>query len=90
MYKHALLHGLNISAALATAAVAAAPAPAPAFAPKGAAISLPQTRTFRLFSVRLNAAYVLECFLRTLVKRRMRSMNALLMAASMAVALPVL
>ncbi len=83
LYKHALLHGLNISAALAN--------PGPA-----AEVSLPQTRAFRLFWVCLNAAYVLEFFLQTLVKRRvlaqahMLSMNALLMAASTAAALPVL
>jgi hypothetical protein len=87
LYKHALLHGLNISAALAAAA---------AVPENGAAVSLAQTRAFRLFWVCLNAAYVLEFFLQTLVKRRvlaqgrMLALNALLMAASTAAALPVL
>jgi hypothetical protein len=87
LYKHALLHGLNISAALAAAATAPE---------NGADVSLAQTRAFRLFWVCLNAAYVLEFFLQTLVKRRvlaqgrMLALNALLMAASTAAALPVL
>jgi hypothetical protein len=85
LYKHALLHGLNVSAALdargATGDYAAA---------------LPQQRFFRLFWLCLNAAYVLEFFLQTLVKRRvlrqraMLRLNALLMAASTLAALPVL
>jgi hypothetical protein len=82
LYKHALLHGLNVSAALADA--------------QSGEDSLPQQRGFRLFWVCLNAAYVLEFFLQTLVKRRllrqphMLALNALLMAASTLAALPVL
>jgi hypothetical protein len=83
LYKHALLHGLNVSAALADAR-------------SGGEDSLPQQRGFRLFWVCLNAAYVLEFFLQTLVKRRllrqahMLALNALLMAASTLAALPML
>ena len=49
-YKHALLHGLNLSAALATAEHGN---------------SLPQQRFFRLYWQCLNAAYVLEFFMQT-------------------------
>jgi hypothetical protein len=79
-YKHVLLHGLNLSAALATSA----------------ADSLPQERHFRLYWICLNAAYVLEFFMQTLVRRKllrqaqMLVMNATLMAASSLAALPVL
>ncbi len=61
-----------------------------------AAVALPQQRGFRLYWTCLNAAYVLEFFLQTLVRRRvmaqrtMLALNALLMAASTAAALPVL
>ena len=48
-YKHALLHGLNLSAALATAE----------------RDSLPQQRFFRLYWQCLNAAYVLEFFMQS-------------------------
>lgn len=74
LWKHALLHGLNLSLALKSS-------PIPAF---------------RLYWVCLNAAYVLEFFLQTLVARgrltqtRMLCLNALLMAASTLAALPVL
>ena len=103
-YKHALLHGLNLSAALATAQHD----------------SLPQQCFFRLYWQCLNAAYVLEFFmqsracpnlvvaclprscLRTIdvasavVRRKMLrqshmlAMNSTLMAASSCAALPVL
>ncbi len=82
LYKHALLHGLNVSVALAQPLAGERP--------------LVQSRVFRLYWVCLNAAYVLEFFLQTLVKRaylrqsRMLALNALLMAASTAAALPVL
>ena len=79
-YKHVLLHGQNVSAALAVDALD----------------SLPQQRHFRLYWACLNAAYVLEFFLQTLVRRKMLAqshmllMNATLMAASSLAALPVL
>ena len=50
--------------------------------------ALPRLRTFRLYWLCLNAAYVMEFFLQTLVKRkhlqqrRMLAMNAALMALS--------
>ena len=78
LYKHALLHGLNASVAMA-----AAPP------------MLPLRRGFRLYWVCLNAAYVLEFFLQTLVRRRalrqgrMLALNATLMAASTLAAAPV-
>ena len=83
LYKHALLHGLNVSMALAQPLLAGER-------------PLVQSRAFRLYWVCLNAAYVLEFFLQTLVKRaylrqsRMLGLNALLMAASTSAALPVL
>ena len=76
-YKHVLLHGLNICAALRGAGWAS-------------------SRRFRLYWVLLNAAYVLEFFLQTLVRRRaltqrrMLQMNGLLMLASTLPALSVL
>lgn len=53
LLKHALIHGLNVSAV---------------FAPAGQ--SWPSTRHFRLYWLALNASYVFEFFLQTLVKRR--------------------
>lgn len=49
LYKHFLLHGLNISVAISGEAIAATP-------------------PFRLYWLSLNAAYVLEFFLQTLVR----------------------
>jgi len=76
-YKHFLLHGLNVSVAVAGGDVVGTPA-------------------FRCYWLALNAAYVMEFFLQTLVKKgymgqaRMLRMNASLMAASTLAALPVL
>jgi hypothetical protein len=77
LYKHVLLHGLNICAAMRGGIDAS-------------------SRTFRLYWLCLNASYVLEFFLQTLVKRgylrqgRMLALNALLMGASTLAAVPVL
>ena len=77
-YKHTILHGLNISVAF--------PAKSPAAELK--AIPLPLSQSWRIFWVCLNASYVMEFYLQSLVKRRFisqRSMLALqriLMAAS--------
>jgi len=77
LYKHFLLHGLNISVAIQGDAIARAP-------------------SFRLYWLSINAAYVLEFFLQTLVKRRympqptMLALNQLLMVATSLPALWVL
>lgn len=76
LYKHVLLHGLNVCAAMTAPVEASA-------------------RTFRLYWLCLNASYVMEFFLQTLVKRgylrqsRMLGLNALLMGASSIAAVPV-
>jgi hypothetical protein len=96
LYKHALLHGLNI-----TMALRARPHPTdvPATALAGLwynQTSLPDSVQFRLYWISLNTAYVLEFFLQTLVKRGymkqavMLWLNQLLMVASTAPALRVL
>jgi len=78
IYKHVLLHGLNVSCAIGVS-------PRPA-----------SDRSFRIYWLGLNGAYVLEFFLQTLVKRRlllqstMLRLNALLMAACTCAALPIM
>lgn len=77
MYKHCLLHGLNISLALSGRHIAG-------------------HRSFRLYWLSLNAAYVLEFFLQTLVKKgymrqgAMLALNQLLMLITTLPALWVL
>lgn len=79
-YKHFLLHGLNVSAALAPPS-------------RGALAAAP---FFRHYWLLLNTSYVMEFFLQTLVKKRymaqatMLRLQQLLMAASSAAALRVL
>jgi hypothetical protein len=76
-YKHFVLHGLNISAALNNLHIAEDP-------------------HFRLFWLLLNASYVLEFFMQTLVKKKympqatMLQMQKVLMSASTLAALWVL
>lgn len=90
LYKAALLHGLNITAALYPTLSSQLPGPQPINQ------SLPQARVFRLYWICLNAAYVLEFFLQTLVKRKaleqgpMLFLNSILVLASMLAALPVI
>jgi len=78
IYKHVLLHGLNVSCAIGVS-------PRPA-----------SDRSFRIYWLGLNGAYVLEFFMQTLVKRRlllqstMLRLNALLMAACTCAALPIM
>jgi hypothetical protein len=80
-YKHFLLHGLNV-----TAATAACNTP----------LVRPDDVVFRTYWLGLNAAYVMEFFLQTLVKRkyvsqsRMLRMNVALMAITTAPAIVVL
>lgn len=81
LYKHVLLHGLNVSAALQYSSPAS---------------SLALDPGFRLFWLCLNSSYVLEFFLQSMVKRQKLSqqamllINALLMAASSVATVPVL
>jgi uncharacterized membrane protein len=58
-YKHALLHGLNVSVAMT-------------------GVCLSDEPVFRLYWLLLNAAYVLEFFLQTLVKKRHMTQNTML------------
>jgi hypothetical protein len=58
-YKHFLLHGLNISAAMY-------------------GLALPDEQYFRLYWMSLNASYVMEFFLQTLVKKNYMGQNTLL------------
>ncbi|GAX79753.1 hypothetical protein CEUSTIGMA_g7194.t1 [Chlamydomonas eustigma] len=93
LYKHALLHGLNVTLALSRASCSENVTLATA---SGLKVSLPNSMDFRLYWISLNAAYVLEFFLQTLVKRGymkqgvMLCLNQLLMVASTAPALWVL
>ena len=79
-YKHALLHGLNVTAAVAPAS----------------AVGLIDRSYFKLYWMGLNTAYVMEFFLQTLVKKErlsqvhMLALQALLMFACTAATLPVL
>ena len=88
-YKHALLHGLNVGVVIDgfNGLRKVPPTPTP---------SLVDATSFRLYWLGLNAAYVMEFFLQTLVKRgylrqgRMLRMNQCLMCISTAAALAVL
>ncbi|GBG29872.1 Hypothetical Protein FCC1311_060922 [Hondaea fermentalgiana] len=62
-YKHALLHGVNISAALRAGS---------------SGLSLVDEPLFRLYWLSLNCSYVMEFFLQTLVKKRYMSQSVLL------------
>jgi hypothetical protein len=87
-YKHALLHGLNLTVALRGA-------PSAEQLSRGE-LGLAAQPTFQLYWLSLNAAYVMEFFLQTLVKRRfmaqatMLALNQLLMLVSTLVAVQVL
>jgi len=77
LYKHALLVGVNVCAALNPELID------------------PAGKAWRLYWLCLNASYVMEFFLQTLVKKKYMSqsqmlfLNALLMAASSLAALPI-
>lgn len=81
LYKTVILHGLNVSMI---------------FAEDDDAYALVRSSGFRAFWLCLNAAYVLEFFLQTLVKRRyihqrtMLALNQALMAISTYAVIPVL
>lgn len=84
LYKHSLLHGLNLTVAFRGAPTAANELP------------LTAQHSFQLYWLALNTAYVMEFFLQTLVKRRymqqrtMLALNQLLMVVSTLVAVQVL
>jgi hypothetical protein len=90
-YKHFLLHGLNVTAAVSAAAATSNAATPPSFNPLR-----PDDVVFRTYWLGLNAAYVMEFFLQTLVKRkyasqsRMLRMNVALMVITTAPAVVVL
>eukprot|EP00041_Stephanoeca_diplocostata_P017143 m.341117 g.341117 ORF g.341117 m.341117 type:complete len:308 (-) comp20606_c0_seq3:389-1312(-) len=80
LYKHVLLHGLNISVVLST---------------NPSITQVVADPRFRLYWIGLNTAYVMEFFLQTLVKRKymaqstMLGLNQLLMVVSTAAALDI-
>lgn len=89
-YKHFMLHGLNVGVAIDGFDGLRKPRETPP------GLSLVHATPFRLYWLGLNAAYVMEFFLQTLVKRgyltqgRMLRMNQFLMCVSTASALAVL
>ena len=92
-YKHFMLHGLNVGVAID--GFDGLRKPRTGGTPIGR-ISLVDATPFRLYWLGLNAAYVMEFFLQTLVKRnyitqgRMLRMNQFLMLVSTTAALAVL
>ena len=92
-YKHFMLHGLNVGVAID--GFDGLRKPRTGGTPIGR-ISLVNATPFRLYWLGLNAAYVMEFFLQTLVKRnyitqgRMLRMNQFLMLVSTTAALAVL
>ena len=89
-YKHFMLHGLNVGVAIDGFDGLRKPRETPP------GLSLVHATPFRLYWLGLNATYVMEFFLQTLVKRgyltqgRMLRMNQFLMCVSTASALAVL
>ena len=83
--KHVLQHGLNVGVVVESALEEAARGKTRR-SPRGAALA--ETPSFRAYWLLLNAAFVMEFFMQTLVKKKklsqrdMLRMNALLMCAS--------
>jgi hypothetical protein len=73
-YKHTILHGLNISVAFPTMLDVEASKPQ-----LGRTIPLPLSSSWRIFWVCLNASYVMEFYLQSLVKRRFMSQRFMLL-----------
>lgn len=95
-YKHFMLHGLNVGVAIDGFEGLRKPRIKPPGLGPGLGLSLVDATPFRLYWLGLNAAYVMEFFLQTLVKRRyltqgrMLRMNQFLMLVSTASAVAVL
>ena len=95
-YKHFMLHGLNVGVAIDGFEGLRKPRIKPPGLGPGPGLSLVDATPFRLYWLGLNAAYVMEFFLQTLVKRRyltqgrMLRMNQFLMLVSTASAVAVL
>ena len=70
LYKHFLLHGLNLSLTLLPNLHTTSPPPS---------LCLSSRPYFRLYWLSLNAAYVLEFFLQTLVKKGAMRQNTMLL-----------
>mmetsp|Transcript_30267 Transcript_30267/g.67072 ORF Transcript_30267/g.67072 Transcript_30267/m.67072 type:complete len:395 (+) Transcript_30267:28-1212(+) len=68
-YKHVILHGLNLSVAFPAASAAASLSPMP---------PLTLTMPWRIFWICLNASYVMEFYLQSLVKREFLSQQSML------------
>jgi hypothetical protein len=65
-YKHAILHGINVSVAV------------PASSSLHDTSGIPHTTSWRIFWIALNLSYVMEFFLQTMVKRRLISQQGML------------
>jgi hypothetical protein len=76
LYKHFLLHGLNIS--LVLAALVASPSSSSPSSSSSLSSSVATTTSLRVYWLALNASYVLEFFLQTLVKKRALSQSTML------------
>ena len=80
-YKHTILHGLNVSVIFPAAPTSTGPE-------QRSDIPLPLSSSWRIFWICLNASYVMEFYLQSLVKRRyisqrsMLGLQRMLMAAS--------
>lgn len=70
-YKHVILHGLNISVALPNKEIAES-------SQHDDETALPLTLKWRVFWICLNASYVMEFFMQTLVKRKVISQHMMM------------
>ncbi len=98
LYKHCLLHGLNISLVLtALASLSSSPSSSSSSSPSSSPSpsSMADIVSIRVYWLALNVSYVLEFFLQTLVKKHvlsqstMLALNQLLMYVATAAALRV-
>ena len=71
-YKHTILHGLNISVAFPAISTVVK-------SEQASAIPFPLSASWRSFWVCLNASYVFEFYLQSLVKRRFLSQRSMLL-----------
>jgi hypothetical protein len=68
-YKHVILHGVNISLAVASSSSSSN---------KSSGTSIPHSPSWRVFWLALNTSYVMEFFLQTMVKRKVLDQHQML------------